>query len=243
MEITKEQTHWDRWNIGESDRGLMPDRVALRDAVISELRSIGLPRGRSVLEIACGVGWVGEQIHREFEYLGLDFAPTAIEKALARVPGARFQTADFLEWPAPQAAYDAILCIDAVAYFRDQDEAIAKMHHALKPGGWLVITTLNPMIYSRMRWVGPPGEGQVRKWLTRAQFHSLLGRNGFDLKRSRSIEPGGDMGLLRVLNARKVHGLLSIVLGKGGWKRLLENVGLGQYRVVLAQRRECWQRS
>ena len=216
----------------------MPDRIALRDTVIASLRAIGLPKGSEVLEIACGVGWVGEQLYRDFNYFGLDFAPTAIEKALARVPQARFAAADFLEWPAPSAAYDAILCIDAVAYFRDQDAAIAKMHDALKPGGWLVITTLNPMIYSRMRWVGPPGEGQVRKWLTRAQFHSLIERNGFDLKESRTIEPGGDMGVLRLLNARKVHGLTSVLLGRNGWKRILERLGLGQYRVLVAQKQD-----
>jgi hypothetical protein len=33
-----------------------------------------------------------------------------------------------------------------------------------------------------------------------------------------------------------VHGLTSLVLGKTGWKRMLESMGLGQYRVVVARK-------
>lgn len=236
MAVTSEQNHWNKWNIGEVNRGLAPDRVALRDTVVGALLDLKLPKNSPLVEIACGVGWVGEQLYRDFDYIGLDLAPSAIEAARARVPEARFEAADFLEWPAPTGKHSAVLCVDAVAYFRDQDVAMKKIHDTLQSRGWLVISTLNPFIYSRMKWVGPPGEGQVRKWLTKSQFHDLLTRNGFEILSSKTIEPGGDTGFLRVLNARKVKALMSIFLGKTGYRRILESIGLGQYRVVVARR-------
>jgi 2-polyprenyl-3-methyl-5-hydroxy-6-metoxy-1,4-benzoquinol methylase len=236
MSTTREEQFWDNWNEQRVVAGLVGVRLALCEAAVAELRRLCLAPGLSLMDVGCGAGWTGEWLHRGFDYLGLDLSPQAIESAKARVPGARFEAADFHEWPEPAGHYDVVLSVDAIAYFRDQDAVVAKMARALKPRGWLVMTTLNPYVYARMSHIDPPGQGQVRKWLTRRALHALLERNGFEVLRSRSILPTGDRGLLRWTNAPKLNRPLNALLGKQQVKRLKEVVGLGQFRVVTARR-------
>jgi 2-polyprenyl-3-methyl-5-hydroxy-6-metoxy-1,4-benzoquinol methylase len=239
MTATKEQSFWDNWNLERIEEGPGEVRLSLTDTVVSEVRKLNLAPGSSLLDVAVGAGWTTERLYRDFEYLGLDLAGASIDATKQRIPDADLEAADFLEWQEPHAHYDLVVCVDAVAYFRDQDLAISKMYRALKPGGWLVISTLNPFVYSRLSWVGPPGEGQVRKWLTRSQFKDLLERNGFDVLRSRTILPTGDHGIWRLINGRKIRKTLSVVGLDAPYEHLKESIGLGQFRVVVA--RKAWE--
>jgi 2-polyprenyl-3-methyl-5-hydroxy-6-metoxy-1,4-benzoquinol methylase len=234
--ISEEQNHWDQWNLHRVQEGLVRERLILCEAAVDEVRSLPIKKGGAFLDIACGAGWTSERLHREFDYVGMDLGPESIAAARARVPEARFVTADYVDWEEKPSHYEAILCVDAITCFHQQEAAVAKMHRELKPGGWLVMTALNPMIYSRMSWVGPPGEGQARKWLTRGALHTLLQNAGFILLKSRTVAPGGDTGMLHVINARKVNRLMSVFLGRNGWTRLKEKLQLGQFRIVVAQK-------
>lgn len=233
---TKEQQHWDIWNADRVRLGLVNERLGLHEAVLKEFEKLKLPVGSKLLDIGCGAGWNASMLKGRYDYLGIDLGPASIEAARNLVPEAKFEVADFLAWSAPSEAYDAVLCIDAVAYFRDQDEALHKIAASLKPNGWLVMSTLNPFVYSRMSWIGPPGEGQTRKWLTRAGFHSLLQRNGLKVLRSKTILPDGDSGILRWTNAHKTNRLLGLLCGERNVPRIKECFGLGQFRIAVAQK-------
>ncbi len=234
--VTKEQQHWDRWNLDRVADGLVRERQVLCEAAVREVQALPLHSGARLLDIACGAGWTSERLYKQFDYVGLDLGPESIAAAQARVPEARFVSADYVHWTERPDYYEAILCVDAITCFHEQEEAVRKMYRELKPGGWLVMTALNPVIYSRMSWVGPPGEGQARKWLTRAALHTLLERTGFRVLKSRTVAPGGDTGLLHVINARKVNRMMSVFMGSKGWTRLKEVLQLGQFRIVVAQK-------
>jgi 2-polyprenyl-3-methyl-5-hydroxy-6-metoxy-1,4-benzoquinol methylase len=223
--------HWDEWNLERIREGLVRERRDLCDRVVESFKKLPLAHGAKVLDIGCGAGWTTERLYGTYDYLGLDLGEQSIAQARIRIPAARLEVANWLEYDPPADHYDGVLCIDTIAYFEDQDLGIEKMKATMKPGGWLVLSTVNPTIYSRMSWVGPPAPGQVRKWLTRHALLAMLERHGLQVMSSRTILPAGDKGLLRVLNARKVKRLLG-----SKFETLKESLGLGQFRVVIARR-------
>lgn len=227
--------YWDQWNLDRVRDGLVRERLGLCHAVLNELHALDLAADSRLLEVACGAGWVGERLFRAFHYLGLDRSEPAITAARARAPGARFESADFRTWNPPEEPFDAVICVDAIAYFDDQASVIGKFANILRPAGWLLITTVNPFCYSRMRKIGPPAPGQVRLWLTRRVLHQLLKRSGFLIRKSMTVLPAGDMGVLRWVNSRKLNNAAAYLLRESTIVRLKELLGLGQFRIVVAQ--------
>jgi SAM-dependent methyltransferase len=232
----KERNYWDYWNTQYRSGAIVGESIAgqLGAAVLSEISSLSLTNPR-VVEIGCGTGWVAERLIGCGSYLGLDLSRAAIEVARRRVPGGRFVVTDFLEWDSHGELFDIVLLVDSIAYFHDQDSAIAKASRLLDRHGYLILSTVNPFVYSRISWVGPPAEGQVRKWLSRSALHSLLERGSFNLLRSYTVLPAGDRGILWFLNSRRLNLVARLVVPETWIRRAKELCGLGQYRIAVAQ--------
>ncbi|MFN0263974.1 class I SAM-dependent DNA methyltransferase [Tepidamorphus sp. 3E244] len=99
-----------------------------------------LPRARygRVLEVGCSIGVMSAQIaHRSETLLGLDFAPTAIERARARhISNARFEVAAVpQDWP--EGPWDLIVLSEVLYYLEEEALActIACVVRDLSPGG------------------------------------------------------------------------------------------------------------
>ncbi len=234
---TDEVAWWDQWNTQDSPNSCHDSpRTHTGFLAVREVEQLKLDNP-SILEVGCGNGWLAEKLSGIGQYVGLDLAPAAVEAAKKRVPSADFVVADFHTWQAQDGSFDIVVMVDTIAYFRDQDKAVARARSLLKPGGWLVLTTVNPFVYSRLSWVGPPGQGQVRKWLTRKTLEDLLERNGFERQKLYTVLPAGDRGILRLLNSRKLSKLLFGGEVSRWYTRLKEKVGLGQFRVAVAHKR------
>jgi SAM-dependent methyltransferase len=237
--MNREINYWDRWNLqyrlgiidGESTPG------ELGKVILKELSSLRVTNPNlRVVEIGCGTGWMAERLVGCRSYLGLDLSPKSVEAAQNRVPGVRFMATDFLEWNLPGERFDVALFVDSIAYFRNQDLAIAKASELLARDGYLVLSTVNPLVYSKISWVGPPADGQVRKWLSRTNLHALLERGGFRPVRSYTVMPAGDQGIFKVLNSRKLNRLAEFIVPEVSIRRAKEFCGVGQYRIAVAQR-------
>jgi hypothetical protein len=59
----------------------------------------------------------------------------------------------------------------------------------------------------------------------------------FECLRSYTVEPGGNRGVLRVVNSRKVTSFLSRIFSRERIIRAKERLGFGQTLVVLARKR------
>ena len=232
----EEAAWWDDWNVKYRAGGFDEQSAAAKTGwlALREIRSLGLPNP-IVLEVGCGTGWLGRRLEGHAEYVGLDLSPAAVEAARKLSPNHRFVAADFLDWVNPDEAFDVIVMIDTIAYFRDQNAALARAKDLLKAGGYLVVTTVNPFVFSRMSWIGAPGKGQVRNWLTRGALHGLLQRNGFTLLKSHTVFPAGDRGILRLINSRKLNRAVSRLVRESWLTRAKEALQLGQYRIVVAR--------
>jgi ubiquinone/menaquinone biosynthesis C-methylase UbiE len=241
----EERSWWDLWNKSyraEDNRDVISTQLfAHVVAVISEVTH-GQPR--RTLEVACGTGTLSRQLNIS-NYHGLDISPAAIDIARAKAgeihdgsASARtYEAADFHDWPLPPDPVDLALCIDAISCFRDQQLVLRKMAEILSSGGLCIITTINPIVYNRIRRVGGVKleNGPVSHWLSRRELHDLVRRAGLSIERSYTIMPRGNMGFLRILNSSK----LNEAFGPGCaamFRRMKESAGLGQYRVVIARK-------
>jgi ubiquinone/menaquinone biosynthesis C-methylase UbiE len=243
-----ETSWWDVWNT--SYRTKDDNDATSRELFACAAESINrLTKNKSsrVLEIACGTGTLSRLLICS-SYQGLDLSPAAIELARQKCSQAplskgsaemKYEVADIHEWPLPAEGFDVTVCVDAISSFRDQPLAAKKMAQTLKPGGHLVITTINPFVYNRIRRAGGVQlqSGPVCKWLLRAELQKLIRDAGLTIERYGSIMPRGNMGLLRIINS----GRLNNALGPGVaalLKRIKELVGLGQYHLLVARKQD-----
>jgi 2-polyprenyl-3-methyl-5-hydroxy-6-metoxy-1,4-benzoquinol methylase len=241
-----EKSWWDLWNTShrtkDDNDAISSELFARAAAIINEMTRSGTWR---VLEIACGAGSLSRKLVYS-SYHGLDLSPAAIDlarkKSLQMPPPAgasppTYDVADFHEWPLLTYSLDLVVCVDAIAYFRDQKFVIEKIAQSLRPQGKLVLTTINPFVYQRIRrtkWVRLES-GPVDYWLSRSALHTLLKQAGFRIERSFTIMPRGELGILRVTNSRKLNESFGPRVASV-LRQLKEHVGLGQYRVVVARK-------
>jgi 2-polyprenyl-3-methyl-5-hydroxy-6-metoxy-1,4-benzoquinol methylase len=237
--MNQELAWWDKWNTEARTKTFTLECDAGRTGLLAleEVRKLKL-QNPSILEVGCGTGWLAEKLSAIGPYLGIDISPAAVDAAKGRVPGAKFAVADFHDWEHT-GTFDVVLMVDTIAYFRDQDLAVAHARSLINPEGWLILTTVNPFVYSRISWVGTPAPGQTRKWLTRRALFDLVARNGFETVKCYTAFPAGDSGILRVLNSRKIAKLLFGGEFPAWVVRIKEVCGLGQYRIAVVRKKSA----
>jgi 2-polyprenyl-3-methyl-5-hydroxy-6-metoxy-1,4-benzoquinol methylase len=242
----EEGAWWDLWNTSYRVKD-KNDEVSneLFQRAAEAIDGISGDGKRRILEVACGTGILSRMIAYS-RYHGLDLSAAAIEVARAKSSdnsppaGASipiYEAADFNEWPLPSGEFELVICIDAIPNFRDQLSAMKKMAQALRPGGHLVLTTVNRFVYQRIRRTGGVKleSGPVNRWLSRRELHSLMYQSGFVIAKSCTIMPRGNMGYLRILNSPRLNGLLGPQV-ESLLKRMKERIGLGQYSLVIARK-------
>ncbi|MBW4423333.1 MAG: methyltransferase domain-containing protein [Nostoc desertorum CM1-VF14] len=94
--------------------------------------------GESILDLGCGTGQLTEKIAQAgAEVLGVDHAPTMIEKARQNYPHIRFDIADARNFRVDKPL-DAVFSNAVLHWVKKANSAIASIHQALKPGGRFV---------------------------------------------------------------------------------------------------------
>ncbi len=238
-----EKSWWDLWNTSyRSEDTLDPTSTELFEHVTALIDAS--PNDR-ILEVACGTGTLSRQIAFS-SYHGLDISPAAIEVASAKAQQVvlrngmqrpTYEVADFHDWPVPAGSFDSVVIVDAIACVRDQALTLRKIAQGLRKGGRVLLTTVNPFVYNRIRRAGGVRleNGPVSHWLTRSELHDLVRQAGLKLERSYTIMPRGEMGILRIINSRKLNHSFGPAVAQV-LRRLKERVGLGQYRIVIARK-------
>lgn len=242
-----ERRWWDLWNTSyrtnDNNDAVSSELFERAAAVINEITRTKCCR---VLEVGCGAGTLSRLLNYS-SYHGLDLSPAAIEIArkkgegIARPSGSSvptYEVADFHNFPLQPEVFDVAICVDAVAYFYDQQFALKKMAQSLVASGTLVLTTINPFVYHRIRRTSSSSlrEGSVSRWLSRRELHKLVISAGFTIERSYTIMPRGNIGILRLINARRVNEAFG-PRSASAVRSLKEGMGLGQYRLVVARKK------
>jgi|HubBroStandDraft_6_1064221.scaffolds.fasta_scaffold03769_4 2-polyprenyl-3-methyl-5-hydroxy-6-metoxy-1,4-benzoquinol methylase len=241
-----ERSWWDLWNKThrtKEDNDPVSSELFMRTATV--INEITQREPCRVLEIGCGAGLLSRLLTYR-GYHGLDISPAAIDLArqkaelVSRPAGAScptYEAVDFHDWPLPPEVFDVAVCVDAVMCFRDQRLALTKIAQTLRTGGRLVLTAINPFVYTRIRRTptSPLASGPVSRWLSGRELHNLITSAGLAVERSYTIMPRGNCGILRLINARTVNEAFG-PRSAAVIRRLKERSGLGQYRVVIARK-------
>lgn len=101
----------------------------------------------AALDAACGTGRHAAYLDAlGHQVTGIDATAEMLEKAKARVPSARFETADLREIPLPDGAMDCAVCTLALTHCADLGPPIRELARVVRPGGRVVISDVHPLM-------------------------------------------------------------------------------------------------
>jgi demethylmenaquinone methyltransferase/2-methoxy-6-polyprenyl-1,4-benzoquinol methylase len=100
------------------------------------------PGGRA-LDVATGTGdlavALAARVAPDGDVVGCDFSESMLERARAKAPQLRWDSANALELPYPDATFDAATVGFGARNFSDLDRGLAEMARVVRPGGRVVV--------------------------------------------------------------------------------------------------------
>ncbi len=115
--------------------------------------NIGLKRGWTVVDVACGSGAVTELIiekirgARDAMVIGLDMSASALKDAGDKVAGARDAVVEFVQARAEEMsaavrrAADAVIFCNGIHYIEAKHQLLGEVYRTLRPGGLFAFNT------------------------------------------------------------------------------------------------------
>lgn len=105
------------------------------------LRWLGACKGKEILDAGCGVGAFSEPLVGDNTVYGVDFSEKSLEHAAAR--GLIPKTDDLTALQFEDGKFDVVLCIGVIQLIEPYKSVIKELARVTKPGGTLLIQTLN----------------------------------------------------------------------------------------------------
>lgn len=179
---------YDRWY--ETDAGRAHDRVQKAD-VEALLPTPG--DGAELLDVGCGTGhWSRFFAQLGYHVHGVDLSPDMVAVAEAE-PAARcrFAVADAAHLPFPDARFDVAAAMAALEFVPDTPAVVREMARCTRPGGSLLIGTLNRLADLNRRRLAAGQEPYVSaRLLTPDELEELLAPYGSVRMRASSPREG-----------------------------------------------------
>jgi 2-polyprenyl-6-hydroxyphenyl methylase / 3-demethylubiquinone-9 3-methyltransferase len=183
-----------------------PVRVAyIRDAAAAhfacDLSALEPLKGLTIVDVGCGGGVLSEPLARlGGDVLGLDPAPTNIAVAKRRADAvggaAQFKEGTIEAEVAAGARFDIVLAMEVVEHVADVDAFVAACCAAVKPGGLLVMATLNRTLRAYalaiigaeyvLRWL-PKGTHDWNRFVTPDELSDVISARGLDVREAKGV--------------------------------------------------------
>lgn len=114
-----------------------------KQQIVLNLLSRYLPRNNGVkprvADLGCGCGAMLKQLSTDYDAVGFDGSPHAIE--FCRQRGVQAEIAKFPEGPQlPPGSFDAVLLLDVLEHLEDDVTAMKNSAALLRPGGIMICT-------------------------------------------------------------------------------------------------------
>lgn len=190
-----------RWAFALFGEPHVPGWIRLQH-VLRELRKLNLDhRPVRLLDAGCGRGdlvtYLAER-HPYWQFVGLELQPDSVEMAevIRRRLGLRnvkYLRADVCRLLFREE-FDVVVCSDVLEHIPDDRRAVANLTRALKPGGYLIVTSPSvpqprhlPTVAWRERRIGfdPSEYGHVRQGYSLMRLKEIFEASGADPVRVR----------------------------------------------------------
>jgi 2-polyprenyl-3-methyl-5-hydroxy-6-metoxy-1,4-benzoquinol methylase len=192
-----------------------------------------------ICDLGCGSGWLTGILCAFGPATGVELSPEAVDQARARYSGATFIAADATRWEPEPSSFDVVVSQEVIEHIEDQGAYLAVVRRALRPGGYLLMTTPNLRVLDA---VPPPDRKEV--WqiqpielpLYRSQLTSLLEASGFQVLETGSVvDAMGRTGLHRLVNSARLQLLFRYLGIHHWWRQSLLNRDFGMYLTTVAR--------
>lgn len=146
---------WDESNpLNILHGSLTPGRLAYFRSIM-DAQLAGGPRGRRVLDVGCGGGFLTEAFARMgCRAVGVD--PSSVSIQTARRHAAEggldieYHVGGGEDLPAQDSQFDLVLCCDVLEHVEDVDRVLAETARVMKPGGLYLFDTVNRTLWSKL---------------------------------------------------------------------------------------------
>jgi len=230
--LAGQQQFWDtKWTRAKTPSEYM---LCRGEALLAILRSLPLDHPK-ILDLGCGTGWFTERLSHLGEVMGIDLSEAGIAMAKSEFPHIRFIAQNLFDVPLPAEHFDVVVSQEVIAHVQDQVGYLDRIVAALKPNGYLLITTANKFMMERINWPQQPPE-HIEQWLNMRGFKRLL-RPRFRVLQAMSIMPVGNRGVYRLINSRRLNTALEWMIPHRRLEALKEWAGLGYTLIALAQKK------
>lgn len=102
---------------------------------------LGEQKNKVILDGGCGVGAFSENLAKENEVHGIDFSEESLSYAAKR--GIETHVGNLTSLPFEDNKFDVSYSIGVIQYIDDYRKALSELARVLKPGGTLLVETLN----------------------------------------------------------------------------------------------------
>ena len=112
------------------------------------LRMLTPTPGEVILDAGCGTGiFTADILETGARVVGLELAFTMLSRALAKFEGQAFQPVigDMRRLPFVDASFHKAISITAIEFVQDARVAIKELFRVTKPGGLIIVATLNSL--------------------------------------------------------------------------------------------------
>jgi 2-polyprenyl-3-methyl-5-hydroxy-6-metoxy-1,4-benzoquinol methylase len=160
-DLESQRVFWNHWDTEHRETDNL-DRASARrrDEVLKALSQLNL-QSPTILEVGCANGWLSAELARFGRVTATDLADECVKVASERYPHIRFVAGDFIELDIAQK-FDVVVCVDSIASMSDHDAVFSRFEQLLRPDGYLILTTQNPVVMGRYSKLDPLANGQIR---------------------------------------------------------------------------------
>lgn len=105
--------------------------------------------GAVLVDVGCGAGLLAPHLRdRGYRHVGVDLVPSALEQAAAH--GVTPAVGDAAAIPLGDSSAAVVVAGELLEHVTDLDRTVAELCRVLRPGGLLVLDTLNDTVASRL---------------------------------------------------------------------------------------------